>query len=71
MGSLNTMGASLEDGMKKMPRFNCNTCECMPDEEICEVITATSTKLDSERSIVKDSNKLSEKKKRDMCQIGS
>ena len=65
------MGASLEDGMKKVPRFNCSTCECMPDEEIIEIITASSTKLDSERSICKSTNKLSEKKKRDMCMIGS
>ena len=65
------MGASLENGLNQIPRFNCSTCECMPDEEICEVITAASTKLDSERSIRQDSNKLSDKKKRDMCMIGS
>ena len=43
----------------------------MPDEEILEVITASSTKLETERSIRADSNKLSDKKKRDMCMIGS
>ena len=36
-----------------------------------DVITASSTKLETERSIRADSNKLSDKKKRDMCMIGS
>ena len=65
------MGASCENAMNKLPRFNCSTCECLPDEEILEVVTASSTKLETERSIRADSNKLSAQKKRDMCMIGS
>ena len=65
------MGASLENGLNKLPRFNCSTCECLPDEEIMEVITASSTKLETERSIRADSNKLSAQKKLDLCMIGS